>query len=131
MKLTKQRKDTIFVIVVITCVLISPLVLAFIHAVTPYVIVKLGDRLFDSLGLYDFGNSLFDTLSIGDSVRQGMIIFGTGIAGFYLLFRGPYMKAKRNNQPVFSNQGKLLLLIVVMIFVLFMAFIILSAKYNT
>jgi hypothetical protein len=130
MKLTKQRKDTIFVIVVITCVLISPFVLALIGALTPYVVIKLGDRLFDSLGLYDFGNSLFDTLVIDDWVRERMIRIGAGIAGLCLMFNRLYKEAKINDQPVLSKPGKIIILILLMVFVLFMAFIILSAKYN-
>jgi hypothetical protein len=125
--LTKQSKDTIFLIIVIICILLFPLIVEFIKILSPFFIMYLGNRLFDSLGIYDFGNSLFGAVGISDSAREVIISIVAGIVVLYLMLHRLYIEAK-NNEPVRrSRLEKNMIVIFMLISIAFLIFLILNA----
>jgi|GEM_PF-2395093 len=127
MMLTKQSKNTIFLIIVIICILISPLIVLCIKILGSFFIMYLGDKLFDSLSIYDFGNSLFGAVGISDSVREVIISIGAGIVVLFLIFHRLYIEAKYNEPVRRSKLEKNMIVIFMLISIAFLLFLILNA----
>jgi hypothetical protein len=87
----------------------------------------LGDKLFDSLSIYDFGNSLFGAVGISDSVREVIISIGAGIVVLFLIFHRLYIEAKYNEPVRRSKLEKNMIVIFMLISIAFLLFLILNA----